>query len=211
VKQSYFRVQKQTMSKLALTASGAGAIATAVPLMHLLLKRYPAKHMGVKVTTMLFFVMGWVLFTIGLSKPPPGTETTVGDAWKKRQLGLAIAGAVLVVGGVGAVRGRDKLKFPLGVGASAFVAGWAVLTAGVVHSDPEFGEMGKSEKIGRVIQSITSSLIVMIGAALISMSDNPLLPSSDAAVSLNTHTLEAAAVLTFVAGWVNTVSVSALQ
>lgn len=197
------------MSKLAFTASGASGVAIAVPVMHLLGKR--SDHMAVKASTMILFMVGWVLFAIGLSKPPPGTENTVDDAWKTRQLALSIVGVTLVVVGVGAVRGRDKLKLPLAVGASAFVAGWGTLTAGIVHSDPEYADMGNHEKAGRIIQSALSSLTVIAGAALISMSDNTFAPASGATVPLQPRTLEAAAVATFVAGWMGTVSVSALQ
>ena len=199
------------MSKLAFTSAGAAGVATAVPVMHLLGKRHPDKTMAIKVSTMVIFMTGWVLFAIGLAKPPPGTETTVDDTWKKRQLGLTIAGVMLVVLGVGGVRGRETLKLPLSVGASAFTLGWAVLTAGVVHSDPEFPEMGRHEKIGRVVQSVLSSLTVITGAALISMSDNSVVTRTGSTVPLKTTTLEAAAVLTFVTGWMSTVSVSALQ
>jgi uncharacterized membrane protein len=114
---------------------------------------------------MVLFMVGWVLLSIGLSKPPPGTEDTVSESWKKRQVALSVVGVVLVVLGVGAVRGRDKLKLPLAAGASAFVGGWGVLTAAIVHSDPEYEDMDTDEKIGRVIQSATSSLMVITGAA----------------------------------------------
>ena len=197
------------MSKLAFTASGAACVATAVPVMHLL-GRDPARAMAVNASTMTLFVVGWVLFAIGLAKPPPDTEEP-SDAWKKRQVALSVIGVILIVLGVGAVRARDKLKLPLAAGASAFVAGWGVLTAGIVHSDPDYADMGKHEKLGRVIQSATSSLAIITGAALISMTDSDVVAAAGGVVPLNSRTLEAAAVATFVTGWLNAVSVSALQ
>lgn len=196
------------MSKLAFTASGAACVATSVPVMHLL-GRDPSRAMAVNASSMTLFAVGWVLFAVGLAKPPPGAEDA-SDTWKKRQVALSVVGAILIVLGVGAVRARDKLKLPLAAGAAAFVAGWGVLTAGFVHADPDYSDMGSQEKMGRVIQSATSSLVIVTGAALISMTDAGVAPAGGT-VPLNSRTLEAAAVATFVMGWLNAVAISALQ
>lgn len=197
------------MSKLALTAGGAAAVVTSVPLMHLLGKRYPTKKMAVNASTLALFAVGWVLFSIGLSKPPPGTEDTVSDSWKKRQIALSVSGMVLVVLGMGVMRGRDALKLPLAVGASVFVAGWGVVAAATVHADPEYADMDTSEKVARVLQATSSVLMAIVGTGLMNMSDHSaLLPSGTV---LNPRTLEAAAVAVFATGWLNTVAISALQ
>jgi hypothetical protein len=202
------------MSKIALTSVGAASIASAVPLMHLLGKRFSGggKKVAVTVSTMLLFSVGWGVLTTGLSTPPKGSEDTIDDAWRTRQIALSVVGASLVLVGVGAVRYRASLKMPLGVGASAFVAGWGVLTAAFVFSDSDYKYMAHTEKAGRVTHAIVSTLTIMTGAALISMSDRGLQGGEGtSAVALTPKTLEAAAVSTFVLGWANAVAVSCLQ
>lgn len=197
------------MSKIALTSIGAVGVAAAVPLAHLLEKRYsenPRSKLAITVTTMLLFAIGWSLFATGLSTPPKGTEDSVeGSTWKTRQISLSVVGVALVLLGVGAVRYKESLKFPISVGATAFVIGWAILTTAFVYSDPDYEKMGRDEQVGRVIQAVTSTLTIITGAALISMSD------SSGAVPHTAKTMEAAAVTTFALGWVNALAVSSLQ
>lgn len=199
------------MSKITLTTLGAASVAAAVPAMHFMTKRRGDEPV-IKVSTMALFMVGWVLLATGLSRPPPGTESSVGKDWKQRQLALSVAGAVLIVTGVGLVRFRAKLNnLPLAVGAAVFVAGWAILTSAVVLSDPDFKDMSGSEQAGRVTQAIASTLTIISGAALISMSDAGVLPTGSSTVPLSSTTLEAAAGSTFALGWVGLVATSALQ
>jgi len=200
------------MTKLGFTASGAASIAASVPIMHLLggRQRDPQKKKIVDVSTMVLFLIGWVLLAVGLSKAPSGAD--VDDAWKNRQIGLVVAGVVLVVGGVAAVKYRSKASIPFSVGGSAFVAGWGLLTAAIVYSDPDYKDMGSDEKAGRVIQSLTGALTVMSGAALIGMSGQVRAGApTTTSVPLTPATMEVASVATFLMGWLNVVSVSALQ
>ena len=207
------------MSKIALTSAGAAGIASAVPLMHLLSKRFrrdKGKMVAVTVSTMLLFAVGWGVLTTGLATPPSGTEETLDASWRTRQISLSVVGAALVVVGVGGVQYRSSLKMPLAVGASSFVAGWGVLTSAFVYSDPDYDQMGREEKVGRVTHSVASTLMIILGAALISMSDrsdglSPLGVQGSSVVPLNGKTLEAAAVSTFVVGWASAVAVSSLQ
>lgn len=206
------------MSKVTLTTLGSTGIAASVPLMHLLSKHHGTdirKGNIVKGSTMILFIAGWILLAIGLSKPPPGTEDEVTKKWKKRQIALSISGVAMVMAGVAGVRYRKKLKIPLAVGSTAFVGGWAALAAAIFYADPDTATMDTSEKVGRAIQSATSTLMVIAGAALISMSDQSQglvgLAPEGAAVPLTPSTLEAAAVTTFVLGWANVASVSAMQ
>jgi hypothetical protein len=184
------------MSKLDFTAIGAAGIATSVPLMHLLGEKFsqePSKKMTSDISTMALFLGGWVMVMVGLMKPPPGA--VVQDSWKQRQNIVTSLGGVLVVGGVAMVRFKDKIPFP--VGASAFVVGWAVLTAAIVHSDPDFEDMATPEKTGRVIQSLVASMVIVSSSAIMTQK--------------TARPVQILAIITFVLGWVDVVSMSALQ
>ena len=195
------------MSKVALTSIGAAGIATSVPLMHMLGNK---KTKMVDMATMGLFVVGWVLFGLGVAKVPEELDDTVGEEWKKRQTGLVAAGILLVVGGIAALRYGTSIKIPVLVGAIAFVAGWGCITGAVVHSNPDFEDMGKEEQVGRMLQSTAASLDVIFGVALISMSTS-LISAQGGMVPLSRTTLQIAAVTTFVLGWIQLVSLSALQ
>jgi len=109
------------------------------------------------------------------------------------------------------VRHGEKLKIPFLVGAGAFVSGWAVLTASFVCSDPDYEIMESREKVAQVLSAVTTSLTVVAGAALLSMSDGSPVASGDGGiVKLNPTTLGAAATAVFVLGWINVFTHNAL-
>ena len=202
------------MSKLALTSLGAASIAASVPVMHMLGRRVVGgARTAVMATTTAAFVAGWGMLAAGLAQPPAGTQDEVTAAWKRRQVGLSVAGAVLVVMGVGAVRYGSRMRVPTPVGSALFIAGWATLTAAMVLADPDYSTMGSHEKAGRVTHALAATLTVILGAALISMSDNRVAVAAQptSTVPLTQKTLDIAAVAAFVVGWGNVVSVTALQ
>jgi hypothetical protein len=202
------------MSKLLLTSLGAAGVATAVPVMHFVGKRQQARPVVVHASSMALFMMGWALVGTGLSQPPPGTKDSLPPNWRARQLVLSFVGVGMVVMGAGLVQNRAKFKLPLSVGSAVFVGGWAIVTAAVALSDPDYHVMSAIEKSGRVTQALTSTLTIVAGASLISMSDGGMLSSaarSAGVVPLSRRTLEAVGGVTFALGWVGLVATSAMQ
>jgi hypothetical protein len=201
-------------SKAAFIGSGAASIAASVPVMHFVNKRFlgdPTKQKVTTIASMVMFLLGWTLLGVGLTRGPDNVEVT--QKWSNRQIALVTIGILLIVIGVGSVRYGERIKIPFIAGAAAFVSGWAVLTASFVYSDPDFDIMEKREKIRQVLSAITSSLTVVAGAALISMSDgSSTLPNlTGGKVKLNPKTLEAVAATVFGLGWLNVFTHNALE
>ena len=172
---------------------------------------------AVEAATTAAFVAGWAMLTTGLAKAPSGTQDEVSAEWKRRQVGLSVAGAVMVVVATGALRYSKKLRIPMGVSIALYAAGWATLTAAMVLADPDFSSMGDAEKAGRITQALGAGLTVALGSALMSMSTSSERwqlsgrQGPPSVVQLSGGALDAAAVSAFVLGWVNVVSASALQ